>query len=87
MNFCILFFCLALLSVIWSFANMIANVVVSRILKWIRRRKKLSGKKINRCPMLECNDVGCFGYDKEHLQCRYAAVGLTLDPEVTDDVN
>lgn len=66
----------------WSISGLIADLVVPFILKRIRRRKKISGKNLKRCPMLECRDSGCVYYDKDCLICKFADCSDLLDLEV-----
>ncbi len=70
----------------WYLAGAIADLLTPWILKRIRRRKKISGKKINGCPMLDCRDSGCIYYSDKLRICMFADNPELIDQEVTDNV-
>lgn len=72
--------------IFWYLAGIVADFVISLILKRTRRRKMNFGKKQYRCPMLECRDSGCIYYSDKTRICMFADNPELIDPEVTDDV-
>ena len=71
----------------WNLAGLIADFLTPLILKRIRRRKKSSGKQLNRCPMLECRDSGCIYYSDKRRICMFADNPELINPEDSADEN
>ena len=67
--------------IFWWLSGKFADWLTPKLLKRIKLRQQRKKLKLNRCPMLECSDKGCFYYDKEHLICKFADNPLLLQEE------
>jgi len=67
----------------WYIAGIVADFVISLILKR-SRRKKSSGKQLSCCPMFDCKQTICGHFDPDYFACEFTRK-TGLNPEDPTD--